>query len=58
MWAGAGVGLRWQQGDVLTIRLDYGFPLTDVDVDERDTWQENGLYFSVQWRPNLDFLRR
>ena len=55
---GAGVGLRWQQGDVLTIRLDYGFPLTDVDVDERDTWQENGLYFSVQWRPNLDFLRR
>ncbi|MGD1850055.1 MAG: ShlB/FhaC/HecB family hemolysin secretion/activation protein [Cyanophyceae cyanobacterium] len=52
--AGVGVGLRWQQGDFLTIRLDYGVPLTDVDI-VRDTWQENGLYFSVQWRPQFKF---
>ena len=52
--AGVGVGLRWQQGDFLTIRLDYGIPLTDVDI-VRDTWQENGLYFSVQWRPQFKF---
>ncbi|MEM9770920.1 MAG: ShlB/FhaC/HecB family hemolysin secretion/activation protein [Cyanobacteria bacterium P01_D01_bin.73] len=49
---GAGLGLRWQQGNFLTIRLDYGIPLTDVDI-VRDTWQENGIYFSVQWRPQI-----
>ena len=47
---GLGLGLRWQQGDRFTARLDYAIPLVDVNEAEGDTWQENGLYFSVQWR--------
>lgn len=43
-----GLGLRWQQGDNFTARLDWGIPLVSIDSTER-TWQENGLYFSVQW---------
>lgn len=47
---GVGLGLRWQQGDRFTARLDYAIPLVDVDRGDTNTWQENGLYFSVQWR--------
>ena len=47
---GLGLGLRWQQGDRFTARLDYAIPLVEVDNPDQDTWQENGLYFSVQWR--------
>jgi hemolysin activation/secretion protein len=46
--AGVGFGLRWQQGDRLTIRFDYGIPLTSSGTSAR-TWQENGLYFSLLW---------
>jgi hemolysin activation/secretion protein len=46
--AGLGFGLRWQQGDRLTIRFDYGIPLTSSGTSTR-TWQENGLYFSLLW---------
>jgi hemolysin activation/secretion protein len=45
---GLGLGLRWQQGDYLTFRLDYGFPLTDTNT-ESNNLQENGLYFSLSW---------
>ena len=41
-----GVGLRWQQGNDLSIRLDWGIPLTNLDT-LGDTLQENGIYFSV-----------
>ena len=45
---GTGLGLLWQSGNNLTARFDWGIPL--VDIDSRDlTWQENGLYFSLQW---------
>lgn len=47
---GVGVGLRWQMGDRLTARMDYGVPLVKIDSGDR-TWQENGLYFSVQYNP-------
>ena len=47
---GVGLGLRWQMGDRLTARMDYGVPLVKVDSGDR-TWQENGLYFSVQYNP-------
>ena len=43
-----GVGLRLQQGDRFTARFDYGIPLVDTSTKAR-TWQENGLYFSVQY---------
>lgn len=48
--ASVGLGLRWTQGDRFTARLDWGIPL--VSVDSRDnTWQENGLYFSLIYNP-------
>ncbi|BAY09851.1 ShlB/FhaC/HecB family hemolysin secretion/activation protein [Calothrix sp. NIES-2098] len=48
--ASVGLGLRWTQGDRFTARLDWGIPL--VSVESRDnTWQENGLYFSVIYNP-------
>ena len=48
--ASVGLGLRWQQGDRFTARLDWGIPLVSVDSRER-TWQENGVYFSVIYNP-------
>ncbi|NMG09692.1 ShlB/FhaC/HecB family hemolysin secretion/activation protein [Brasilonema sp. UFV-L1] len=48
--ASVGLGLRWSQGDRFTARLDWGIPLISVDSRER-TWQENGLYFYIQYNP-------
>ncbi len=45
---GTGLGLLWQQGDRFSFRLDYGIPLTEGPSDRDRTWQENGLYFSIQ----------
>lgn len=47
--AAVGFGLRWQQGDRLSARLDWGIPLVSVDSQQR-TWQENGVYFSLVYR--------
>jgi hemolysin activation/secretion protein len=48
--ASIGLGLLWQQGDRLTARLDWGIPL--IGIDKRsNTWQENGIYFSIQYTP-------
>ncbi|YAF99526.1 MAG: ShlB/FhaC/HecB family hemolysin secretion/activation protein (plasmid) [Nodularia sp. CChRGM 3473] len=49
--AGVGLGLRWSQGNRFTARLDWGIPLVPVDSNNRGTWQENGLYFSLQYNP-------
>ena len=46
--ASLGVGLTWQAEPDLSIRLDYGYPLVDVDT-EVDTLQEQGFYFSIDW---------
>ncbi|WP_225977534.1 ShlB/FhaC/HecB family hemolysin secretion/activation protein [Nostoc sp. CENA543] len=48
--ASVGLGLRWFQGDRFTARLDWGIPLVSVD-SQTNTWQENGLYFSVLYNP-------
>jgi hemolysin activation/secretion protein len=48
--ASVGMGLLWQEGDNLTLRLDWGIPLVKVNSSPR-TWQENGLYFSVIYNP-------
>lgn len=48
--ASVGFGLRWQQGDRFSARLDWGIPLVSVTSPAR-TWQENGLYFSVLYNP-------
>ncbi len=47
-----GLGLRYQLGDRLTARLDWGIPLVDVSLRQRErTWQENGVYFSIMSSP-------
>jgi hemolysin activation/secretion protein len=48
--ASVGLGLRWQEGDRFAARLDWGYPLVDIDSRDR-TWQENGLYFSLEYNP-------
>ena len=47
---GTGLGLRWEQGEDLTIRLEWGIPLVSNNARER-TWQESGVYFSVVYSP-------
>ncbi|MGH8002455.1 MAG: BamA/TamA family outer membrane protein, partial [Brasilonema sp.] len=42
----AGLGLRLQLENWLTARLDWGIPIISISSDQ-DTWQENGLYFSI-----------
>lgn len=49
--ASLGLGLRWSQGDRFTARLDWGIPLISVDDSTQRTWQENGVYFSLQLNP-------
>lgn len=48
--ASIGLGLRFQLGDRLNARFDWGIPLVDIDSRER-TWQEKGLYFSINYNP-------
>ncbi|HCF25800.1 MAG TPA: hemolysin activation/secretion protein [Cyanobacteria bacterium UBA11049] len=48
--ASIGLGLRFQLGDHLNARFDWGIPLVDIDSRER-TWQEKGLYFSINYNP-------
>ncbi|MDJ0532018.1 MAG: ShlB/FhaC/HecB family hemolysin secretion/activation protein [Xenococcaceae cyanobacterium MO_207.B15] len=48
---GTGLGLLWQQGDNLQARLDWGIPLTDIDSRD-NTWQENGVYFQLEYKFN------
>ncbi len=48
--ASVGIGLRWTQGNNFTARLDWGIPLISVSSHPQ-TWQENGLYFSLQYNP-------
>lgn len=43
-----GLGLRWQYRDRMTLRFDWGIPLTDIDSQQRSL-QENGIYFSIDW---------
>jgi hemolysin activation/secretion protein len=46
-----GVGLQLSLSDRLSARLDWGIPLVDLDDSSKNTWQENGVYFSVQYFP-------
>lgn len=48
--ASVGLGLRWLITPDLSVRLDYGIPLIDVQ-DEGNSLQENGIYFSVRYQP-------
>lgn len=46
---GTGLGLRWETNGLIG-RVDWGIPLVDTDR-EKDSLQENGIYFSLQWNP-------
>jgi hemolysin activation/secretion protein len=46
--ASTGLGLLWQS-DRINARLDWGIPLVYVD-SRRNSWQEDGLYFSIVYR--------
>lgn len=48
--ASLGLGLRWLIDDSLSIRLDYGTPLIDLDNDG-ESLQDNGLHFSLRYQP-------
>jgi hemolysin activation/secretion protein len=45
-----GIGLRLQVRDDLISRLDWGIPLMDLET-EGDSWQEEGIYFSLELKP-------
>lgn len=45
-----GLGLELLVGENFVATLDWGIPLVEVDID-KDTLQENGIYFSVQYQP-------
>ena len=46
-----GLGLAWLQGDDFSARVDWGIRLIDDNNPDRDSLQENGVYFSVRWSP-------
>lgn len=50
--ASVGLGLQLLQGDrnQFTARLDWGIPIISVG-SRGNTWQENGLYFSIVYTP-------
>ncbi|MEH1797291.1 ShlB/FhaC/HecB family hemolysin secretion/activation protein [Nostoc sp.] len=47
---GTGLGLQWQMGNKFNARIDWGIPLIDVNSRNR-TWQENGIYFLLNYTP-------
>ncbi|MBW4428083.1 MAG: ShlB/FhaC/HecB family hemolysin secretion/activation protein [Nostoc desertorum CM1-VF14] len=49
--ASIGVGIQYQLEDRLNARLDWGVPLIPADTSSNlETWQENGFYFSINYR--------
>lgn len=46
---GAGLGVLWEPLPRLNVRLDYGFPVIDLD-DRGNNVQDDGFYFSVNYR--------
>ena len=46
----AGLGLRWQYGQRWNARGGGGIPLIGLKSSDR-SWQERGVYFSVEFKP-------
>lgn len=44
--SGTGLGLRWQMSELLSARLDHGFPLISISNNR----QENNIYFSLSYK--------
>jgi hemolysin activation/secretion protein len=46
-----GLGLQYQLSDRINARIDWGIPLFSVNTNsEANTWQENGIYFSLGYQ--------
>ncbi|MEB3337258.1 MAG: ShlB/FhaC/HecB family hemolysin secretion/activation protein [Leptolyngbyaceae bacterium] len=45
-----GLGLLWRQSDYFTAQFSWGIPFISVSGN-KNTWQENGLYFSLSYSP-------
>lgn len=48
--ASVGLGLRLQVSNNFNARFEWGIPLVSTDIEKR-TWQEKGLYFSINYSP-------
>ncbi|HCF28177.1 MAG TPA: ShlB/FhaC/HecB family hemolysin secretion/activation protein [Cyanobacteria bacterium UBA11049] len=48
--ASLGLGVRWLIQRDLSLRLDYGIPLTKIE-NQGNSLQDNGLYFSLRYQP-------
>lgn len=48
--ASLGLGVRWLIQRDLSLRLDYGIPLTKIE-NQANSLQDNGLYFSLRYQP-------
>lgn len=48
--ASVGLGLQLIKSPSFSARLDWGIPLVNLD-SEKKTWQENGIYFSLEYNP-------
>jgi hemolysin activation/secretion protein len=48
--ASTGIGLLWQAGKGVSMRLDWGIPIGRVSF-RGNTWQDDGITFSIQLRP-------
>jgi hemolysin activation/secretion protein len=48
--ASVGLGLQLVTRGNFSARIDWGIPLVNLDSSKK-TWQENGIYFSVQYNP-------
>lgn len=46
---GIGFGLQWRGGDRFRTRLDWGIPLIYINSGDKTSWQENGIYFTVEY---------
>ncbi len=46
---GIGFGLQWRTRDRFKARIDWGIPLIDINSGDQKTWQENGVYFTVEY---------
>lgn len=46
-----GLGLQYSLSDRFNARLDWGIPIVDLNDSRGKTWQEDGVYFSVQYLP-------
>ncbi len=49
--ASVGLGIQYQLGDHFSARLDWGIPLILLNNSSSNSWQEEGLSFSLRYQP-------